>query len=133
MLLLTDDMLTGIDKIDAQHRSIVARMNHILSLEDGAYSKEETKKTLDFLASYLIIHFNDEEQLMLQSGYKNYYVHKQQHKVLLDKFHEFKIQLYIDGYTDGLALKLNGKLIHWIVTHIMIDDVEFGRHYAGKK
>ena len=129
MITLTSDMATGVAKIDEQHRELVKRLNDVLAMGTKSFSKEETKKTIDFLGEYIIKHFNDEEALQRQCDYSKYEWHKGQHQKYINDFKKLKKEFSENGPSAKFTVSLNASLVEWIVNHIKAVDVEFGKHY----
>jgi len=129
MITLSKDMETGVEKIDAQHRELVDRINDVLSMGEKSISKEETEKTINMLGDYIIKHFNDEEALQKQSGYPKYDLHREQHQIYFAEFQKLKNEFHENGHSMEFTLHLNNSVIGWIVKHIKTVDCEFGKYY----
>jgi hemerythrin len=123
-------MEVGVPKIDEQHRELIDRLNQVMSMGlDDSLSREETKKTLDFLGDYVIKHFRDEEALQKESRYPKYEWHKEQHKFYVDNLNKLKEEFARNGASMKFTLDLNNSIVVWIVKHIKSVDKEFGRYY----
>ena len=133
MITLSKDMETGVDKIDAQHRELVDRINDILSMGERSISKEETEKTIDMLGTYIVKHFNDEEALQKETGYPKYDLHREQHQIYFAEFEKLKNEFNENGHSMEFTLHLNNSIISWIVKHIKTVDSEFGKYYNSIK
>jgi len=131
MVTITQDMMTGVAKIDEQHKELVKRLNDALALGTKAVSQEETKKILDFLGEYIVKHFNDEEALQRQSNYSKYEWHKGQHQEYIADFKKMREEFAANGPSAKFTVSLNTSLVNWIVRHIKTVDVEFGKHYQA--
>jgi hemerythrin-like metal-binding protein len=129
LIALTKDMLIGVDKIDAQHKELIDRLNHLVSLRTESVSDDEIKKMLDFLSDYAVKHFADEEALQIQSGYPKYEWHKKQHQLFVDEYRKMRQEFDCNGFSAEFVSKLKDSVISWIVNHIKSVDVEFGKYY----
>jgi hemerythrin-like metal-binding protein len=129
MITLSKDMYTGVEEIDIQHQELVNRINEVINMRDRAHFKDETRKTLDFLAEYVIKHFNDEEALQQKIGYPGFEKHKAEHKVFLERFVKFREELEKEGHSTKLALDINSSLIQWVLNHIRTADGDIGKYY----
>ena len=129
MLTLTKDMETGVEKIDSQHRELINRINSVLATGEKSVSKEETKKTIDFLGEYVVKHFSDEQEIHLKSNYPKYEEHKAKHTSFVSDFTKLENEFVSNGNSMEFMMKLNNTLITWIVKHIKGDDVAFGKYY----
>jgi len=128
-LMFSGDMETGVAKIDAQHKELIDRINAVISMEQKVFSKEETKKTLDFLGEYVVKHFTDEEALQVECKYPKYEWHKEQHQNFVNDFQKLRSEFVTDGASMKFTLDLNQSVISWVIKHIKSADVEFGRYY----
>jgi len=133
MLTISKDMETGVAKIDTQHMELVNRINAVTSMGTKSTSAEETRKTLDLLGAYIVKHFNDEEQLMKQSGFPKLESHKGQHQHYISDFEKLKKEFTLNGASPKFTLELSSSIINWIVRHIKSVDVEFGKYYNTQK
>ena len=59
----TDNLVTGNEMIDSQHKELIERMNKLLESCEQSNDKAVAVKTLDYLADYTDYHFSAEEQL----------------------------------------------------------------------
>jgi hemerythrin len=132
MLSLSKDMETGVEKIDAQHRELINRINKLVAIGEQSASAEETKKTIDYMADYVVKHFSDEEAIQIKSNYPKYPEHKKKHTYYIEEFAKFKSEFAEKGSSMEFTMKLNNSLITWIVKHIKGDDVEFGKFYKAQ-
>ena len=125
-------METGIDRIDEQHRELIARINYVTSM--GAYSvaKEETQKTIDLLGEYIFKHFADEESLHLQYRYPKHESHRALHQTYIKEFRNLKGEFSTNGPSTKFTLILNNSIVNWMVRHIKTVDQEFGKYYSGQ-
>ena len=132
MLTLSKDMETGVEKIDSQHRELINRINSVLATGEKSTSKEETKKTIDFLGEYVAKHFSDEQEIHLKNKYPKYEEHKAKHTHFVNDFKKLEDEFVANGNSMEFMMKLNNSLITWIVKHIKGDDVEFGKFYKAQ-
>ena len=129
MITFTKDLELGVPKIDAQHRDLIDKINKLSSMGAHSFSKEETKKTIDFLGQYVINHFRDEELLQVKSNYPKYPMHKELHQKFIQDFTKFSSDFDVTGPSPQFTLELNKVIITWIVRHIKNVDIEFGKYY----
>ncbi|MCL2845592.1 MAG: bacteriohemerythrin [Chitinivibrionia bacterium] len=132
MIVLSKDMEVGVKKIDDQHRELIDRINAVTSMGVKSVSTEETLKTINLLGDYIVKHFNDEENLQIQSGYPDYAVHKKQHELLIAEYKKIKNAFEAEGPSIKFTLDLNKSLVEWIVRHIKSVDIKFGKYYNAQ-
>ena len=59
----TEDLATGVNKIDNQHKELFKRINNLLEACNQGRGKNEVEKVIKFLDDYVIIHFSEEENI----------------------------------------------------------------------
>jgi len=128
-IILTEDLKTGVAKIDEQHQELIDRINELKTMGSQVFSKEEIQKTLDLLGEYVIKHFADEEQLQNQNNYPKYEMHKELHKNFVKEFLKMQEEFASNGSSLKFSLELTQVVINWLIKHIKMADVEFGRYY----
>lgn len=122
----TEEMLTGIAKIDNQHHKLVSLANDLHhALKDGK-AQDYMKKILDELVDYTKNHFFHEEQMLIQTRYPDYDSHHKAHQKLIgqltDIYDGFKNHRGCIGVETFLFLK------DWLVNHIMRTDKKYSAH-----
>jgi hemerythrin len=133
MTYLWDSTLeTGHEKIDNQHKQLVATLNNLIEASKEGKDKEEIFKVLDFLTGYTIMHFKTEEDLQVRYDYADYYIHKQYHD-------DFKVTVgdltkrFIDNGPSKELLDLVTQTIgDWLVNHIRGDDLRMAAFVKSK-
>ncbi len=131
MFLTWDDAkyATGFEEIDAQHKELFSRINELLvaCTTSGGFSdqaaEEQALKMVDFLATYVIEHFECEEECMERHHCPLAAVNKVAHTKFLQDFTKVKKQIDREGLTRGIIVKLEGLLVAWITKHIQKVDI----------
>lgn len=117
-IVWSDELATGINVIDSQHKRIV---HYINQLTDAKHldAPELVGEVLNELIDYTLSHFAFEESLMDDAGYSAAAVHKRTH----DAFRE-KIESYKKRHQAGedVSEKLFQLLNVWLMNHIAEDD-----------
>lgn len=122
-LYWTDDLNTGIEIIDRQHRCIVDYINE-LSVADTKDDKTGIKEVLDELIDYTLSHFSFEEELMEKANYPFLKAHKRIHEIFTKRVVECLQRAEKD---ENVAPELLSILKIWLVNHIKNEDAD----YAG--
>ena len=107
---LTQDLLTGIQLFDSEHRQLFDAINALMDACAQGAGRTKINETVQFLNSYVSKHFRDEEQLQLQSKYPGYNAHH--------TFHE-------------KSLHTLNTLVGTLITHIRTEDKRVARHVKG--
>lgn len=116
----------GINSIDNQHRELFNRLDQLLtSIEDGK-GNDEVIKTLDFLEEYVILHFNEEEELQKKINYPLLNIQHAQHEAFKSDLKEFRSIFNTQGASTLLALNIEEKLVNWFKNHIINLDKDLG-------
>jgi hemerythrin-like metal-binding protein len=116
------DLATGNKEIDSQHKQIFRLTSNLAAACMGGQGQTMLGEALDFLASYTVRHFNDEEALQEKYNYPAYNEHKKMH----DDFKVTVTALIADykqnGSTGELLEKVNVIIVRWLVEHIKKED-----------
>ncbi len=124
MLWWTDDLKTGIDSIDKQHKSIFDKASEIFNLETNSSTKE-IESIFVFLMSYANNHFYEEEILMMENSYENFIEHRRQHNYFIEEIYNI-YQNIINGHASEENLNnLKVLIIDWLANHINGDDKKY--------
>lgn len=130
MLWWSDDLKTGVESIDKQHKSIFHKANEIFNLGVGI-DPNEFKKIISFLMSYTNNHFMEEEQLMIDYEYEELVEHRKKHNYFVEEI--YKIYLKSSKKIDEeLLILLKVLVIEWLAEHINVWDRKFV-NYMKKK
>lgn len=122
-MIWSDNFLTGIADIDAQHQELIGIINR---LHDAVQSGSEMKANiaiLEHLAEYAQRHFDREEALMESADFPGLNDHKAQHHVARSTVHHFR-----NDYLEG-RIVLNNDLLQflktWLTEHILGSDLQY--------
>ena len=128
---LTDDLLTGIDDVDAQHRILFELANDVVETSDEKKGRAFFERTSTFLKEYVAYHFASEEMVMLEHHYPKVEAHSQRHASLRAEL----ATLVLDPNADGAIKKLNAQLCFFIedfiAQHVRTWDREMAAFYRA--
>lgn len=120
----TDDYLTGIALVDAEHKElfhIVEKVYHLVKSGLSVTSYDELTAVLEELHQYTIYHFHDEEEYMESIHYEGLPAQQHAHASFIAKIESINL-LELDEdlqkYMEGLIEYLLG----WLINHIMHTD-----------
>ena len=119
---------TGYPEIDEEHKQLVSTLNDLLIACGCGGHRSELKKTLDFLVSYTVKHFADEESFQLRYKYPDYERHKQLHENFKAVATDLARRLLEEGATISLLAEVQSSLGDWLVNHIKGEDLNIGLH-----
>jgi hemerythrin len=128
-IIWNNAFLTGIDRIDEQHKVLVNTLNEANARLANCVTRELLEQITRDLLSYAIYHFETEEGLMQEYGYEAGSVeeerrHRQEHR----SFSQQVVNLR-EGLRDGRLVTreaLLSFLNQWLVNHILHTDKQFG-------
>jgi hemerythrin-like metal-binding protein len=128
-LTWNDSFMTGVDRIDQQHRVLVNTLNEAHARLGETPNRDLLNDITRDLLSYALYHFETEESLMQASGYReahpedegrHHAEHRAFSKTVVDLRNGIK-----DGHLVGRE-ELIGFLSNWLVNHILNTDKKLG-------
>jgi hemerythrin len=126
-MLWSKSLETGIGKIDEQHKELFRRIDILMDQSN----KDRIKETIEFLGSYIVTHFNDEQKMHIESKYPKATIHKGYHDGYVISFRQLKEQNLKEGHTLATSQAINKNVIGWLKEHIMVHDREFATYYKS--
>jgi hemerythrin len=123
---------TGHEKIDNQHKQLIAALNNLIAASAGGEGDVEIFKTLDFLTGYTIKHFSDEEKIQVEYDYPDYLIHKRYHDEFKVTVGEMTKQIQKEGPTEALIGEVTTAIGAWLLNHIKGDDFRMAAYVKSK-
>lgn len=117
--VFNDSILTGNEKIDAQHKELIDKINKLVHTCDNGCCQLESVKMLDYLADYSEFHFGEEEALQEEVGYPGLEEHKKRHeefRVAVKELHEMLEEE--EGPSPRFVKAVQENVIDWLYHHI---------------
>ena len=127
-IIWTDELATGNEKIDEQHKKILNITNVFIDTCLKGEGKKVLGEMLDFLIDYTVEHFAYEEKLMTEYNYPEYKKHKKLHDNFKITVIELKKQFDESGASDELNKNLSITVIKWLIGHIKFEDFKIARY-----
>jgi hemerythrin len=126
----TDDLATGIERIDAQHQELYRQ---VAALHEAMRSNrlDEVPAVVEFLQRYALEHFATEEREMAAKHYPSLPEHRALHKAFVDDFLRYKALLEAGGATPSLVVELSSWLGSWLRDHVRKVDGQMARFLRG--
>jgi hemerythrin len=121
----TSSLETGIEQIDEQHKEL---FNRIDKLELAIYKGRaaiELESLMKYLESYIIEHFEMEEQLMLDNIYPNFAAHSRQHNEFRNILTGIMDSCRNRGADSYLAIDVDKQMRKWWENHILKIDMAY--------
>jgi hemerythrin len=121
-LIWTEELATGNEAVDTQHRQLVKTLNDFLSACSSGQGREQLNSAMKFLIDYTVKHFSDEEKLQLRYRYPDYASHKKSHDNFKIAVSDLEKQINEKGAFVALVTKVNTSAGGWIINHIQHED-----------
>ena len=127
----------GSELVDTQHHELFKRVENFIKVVQAGGSwedrLEEVKTTLDFMQTYVIIHFNDEEELQREIGYPYLEEHARIHADFREEIHQFAKAVEEEGFTEESMQELAAKVMTWLIMHVGREDQKIGEFLRTKE
>lgn len=127
-MMWKDSLKIGVPLIDSEHRELCDRIDRLLDACNKGQGREEILKTLEFLESYTIKHFGDEEKLQRASSYPKLAEHKAMHVFFTGKIADLKKDIAEKGVNIATISQTNFFLMDWLLNHIQKVDAELAQY-----
>lgn len=127
-----DSLSIGVEKIDNQHKELLARFDRLLTACESGQGIEELKRLQSFLEEYVRTHFNDEEALQKLHRFPGYEEHRAQHVYFIDRIKALREEINLQGVLVHNVIETNHLLLKWFLNHISIVDSELGKFIRSK-
>jgi hemerythrin len=122
VIVWNDNLATGNEKIDAQHKEIFGRFNDFQSACQQGKGLDELSSLFSFLHEYVRSHLALEERLQVEYEYPGYLAHKEEHGRFIRDIGKLEEQLNSFGTTPALLVKTNMVLVEWLIRHFTWTD-----------
>lgn len=126
------DLETNNQLIDTQHKEIFNRVNNLIRAINIGKGKEETRKVLSFLSSYVVYHFDAEEKYMRLNDYASLDIHILEHKNFIYELNNIRSEFETTEDTSKITEILVNKLSDWLINHISKSDKVFASYLKSK-
>ncbi len=133
----TEELETGIDILDDQHRRYIELLNEYIEKanEHTAGSEEEVThltESLDFLHQYADEHFSTEDSIMRETEYPEHETHKEEHLHFLKHVGDLCKDMETKGFSHELSREVNYYTIEWFIEHILVSDMKLVEFLKAK-
>lgn len=122
MLHWEKKLVLGVPEIDREHEELVKKTNEMLTALKSGNSKEEIIRHINFLADYVIKHFNSEEKLQAKYNYPDIANHKQIHSQFKGTVTQLIQDIDENGLTTSKKIEISKMTMDWLLKHIGVED-----------
>lgn len=131
-MIWKEEYKIGVDLIDDQHKELFTRLNSFIktvrSNEDKEKKAKKVEETLNFMAEYVVEHFNAEEALQRKYKYPAYENHHQIHENFKKEIIEFQNEFKENSYDEDFVMEFSGRLLSWLINHVANTDQDIGAY-----
>ena len=127
-MMWNDNLKIGVSLIDQEHRELCDRIDRLLAACTKGKGKDEIMETVEFLESYTMKHFSDEEKLQRASTYPKVKEHKAMHEYFKGEIAKLKEDIEKNGANIATISKTNYFLMDWLLNHIQKTDSELAQY-----
>jgi len=128
---LTENLQTGIEEIDNQHRKLLSWANFI-TFDDADSTDQKVAEALGNLQDYVVYHFQTEEKAMEKYDYDKVDKHKKQHKRLMNEVADLFSRARGKETDKGTLAELQYMFTDWVQLHILEWDQPFAVFLKNK-
>lgn len=118
----TEQLNTGIEVIDQQHRRIVEYINQLEDARASGHPRVEVSYIINELVDYTLSHFAFEESMQEEAKYPFIKAHKKVHELFAQRVAEYQVR-FENG--EDVSKALSSMLVTWLFNHIKRDDVDY--------
>jgi hemerythrin-like metal-binding protein len=110
-----EELKIGIDAVDNEHRELIELINGLHDVMQVGADQVQVVDLLGEIYAQIAAHFEHEEEIMRESQYADYAIHKEDHETLLYDLKDIMDEVEADGRFD--AAMLAGDLNRWFTDH----------------
>jgi len=116
---------TGMELVDKQHEALFMQIRILLDHSQA----DRVQETLEFMAVYVVEHFETEERLHRETEYPQGEEHLDAHNFFITVFKELKQEYDASGYNLIILMKIARFLLEWLRKHIRGQDQRFAEYF----
>ena len=129
-----NNLITGNEIIDAQHKELIEKINKLLICCENGGGQLESIKMLDYLSDSTDFHFGEEEALQEKAGYPQLEAHRRKNeefRTSVRELHEMLIEE--EGPSPAFVQAVQKNVIDWLYQHIKKFDNSVAAYIHLKK
>lgn len=126
-----EELATGIEHIDEQHKGIFAMFAAFTMACNDGCANVELVNLVGFLEDYARDHFRDEEKALREAEYPGLALQQQNHKLFLNEVAAFKRKVCESRPDMPEIMGMKRLLIRWLIQHIKHLDMAFADFLKG--
>ena len=119
------ELEVGLDQIDSQHKQLINIINELTIAVEYNQPNSVLLPIVDKLQVYANLHFKAEEDLFTSYNYPGRADHEAEHATFIGSIKYIRRQCEI--IDTSMSTKIRDFLLHWLCTHIKVNDKEYKR------
>jgi hemerythrin len=119
-----EEITSGIEEIDRQHKQIISLLNQIVYYYETPESSKELISSLLEFSKVIHEHFDFEEKLLAEYGYKGLKNHKAGHEEISDMINSVIMPAMLDEEADIPAEPIIS-IVRWFENHLKTEDARY--------
>jgi hemerythrin len=127
-MIWRESLAIGIPQIDTQHKELCNKIDELYAACSQGKGANEVLNTVNYLETYTLKHFADEEILQLKIKYPKYAQHKTMHTDFAKQIAKLKSDAAATGFTTPVVINIINTISAWLLNHIMIVDKELQQY-----
>ena len=128
MYQFTEDCMTGVEKIDEEHKKLFGLINETMELMGkGSDAKIVGMNLLKELKKYVETHFAHEEDYMEQIKDPELPRQKKEHAQFMEKVESYQVTELTEEESERVVNELLPCMARWIYHHILGSDIMIGK------
>lgn len=122
-IIWTEALDLGVDSLDEQHHMLADLINELIGRIEKGEHKQGVLDAIQGMKAYAEYHFEEEERLMVRSGYAGLAEHRREHRLFADRVAAFNPGSLTHERED--AEETLRFLHEWFVDHTQDSDRRF--------
>jgi len=119
-----EEIASGIEEIDRQHKQIISLLNQIIYYFETPDSSKELVSSLLEFSKVIHEHFDFEEKLLAEYGFKGLKNHKAGHEEISDLINSVIMPAMLDEEGD-IAAEPIINIVRWFENHLRTEDARY--------
>ena len=119
-----EEITSGIEEIDRQHKEIINLLNQVVYNFESPDNSKELLSSLLELSKVIHEHFDYEEKLLAEYGYKSLKNHKAGHDEISDLLNSVIMPAMLDDEADIPAEPIIN-IVRWFENHLKTEDTRY--------
>ena len=118
------EVTSGIDEIDRQHKQIISHLNQIVYFFETPDSSKELVSSLLEFSKVIHEHFDFEEKLLAEYGFKGLKNHQAGHEEISDMINSVITPAMLDPESEIPAEPIIN-IVRWFENHLKTEDARY--------